>query len=134
VIADKPGSFNARTPMSVSVTLPSLHELTLSGAGTINVDGITGDRLVVAVPGSGLVRVVGQVRRLVVALSGTGDAQLEELPAAGVRATISGSGRIAVTARRRLVAAVTGTGSITYGGDPPLVTKVVTGTGSIAPR
>ena len=134
VIANKSGSYSTRTPMSVTITVPTLRSLVLAGAGTITADGITGTSFTILMPGSGLVRTAGRVERLDVVLAGSGDAQLQQLEAAGVHATVSGSGRIVVFAKQWLRAAVTGTGSIAYGGDPARVTKAVTGTGSITPR
>ena len=126
------GSFTARTPMKVTVSVPSLTALSLSGEGKISVTGINAAQLTVTVSGSGLLDAAGTATRLDVTLSGEGQAQLSGLTARDVHAVVTGSGLIEVTATTSLDAAVPGDGSITYAGNPPQVTTSVTGTGSIA--
>jgi hypothetical protein len=53
------------------------------------------------------------------------------LAAGTVHAVLSGSGNIFVTATRSLDASVSGSGTINYAGNPPNVTKSVTGSGAI---
>ena len=130
VIGDT-GSFTARTPMSVTVSVPSLTALNLSGDGQISVTGINVPQLTVTVSGSGQVSVAGTAARLDVTLSGEGQAQLSGLTARDVHAVVTGSGLIQVTATTSLDAAVPGTGTIVYSGSPAQVTTSVTGTGAI---
>lgn len=66
------GSFRTTSPMTVTVTVPSLDELELSGAGSVDAEGVRGERLVVTLSGDGLVRVTGRVEKLDVRLAGTG--------------------------------------------------------------
>lgn len=131
VIGTTPGSFEARSPMSVEVTVPALEALTLSGSGIVTADGIDTDRLTVALPGSGVLRASGKASVLDVRHAGSGDAQLDGLVAADAHAVLSGSGRIVLTATESLDAAVPGSGAIFYGGDPAQVTTDVTGSGVV---
>ena len=112
VVGNRPGSFSTRSPMSVEISVPALDAIVLSGSGTI-----TGR---------------GRAARLGVTLSGSGTAQLTGLVAQDVRAVVSGSGTIFVTATARLDATVSGKGSILYRGNPAQVTKRVSGSGTIA--
>jgi len=130
VIGDT-GSFTARTPMSVEVSVPSLTALNLSGDGQISVTGFNAPQLTVTVSGSGLLYAAGTASRLDVTLSGDGQAQLDQLVAQDVHAVVSGSGLIQVTATTSLDASVPGTGAIVYSGNPAQVTANVTGTGAI---
>jgi len=125
------GSFNARSPMSVDVSVPSLTALSLSGEGQISITGINAPQLTVTVSGSGQLSAAGTAARLDVTLSGDGEAQLGQLVARDVQAVVSGSGLIQVTATSSLDAAVPGDGSIVYGGNPSQVNTSVTGTGAI---
>lgn len=127
------GSFTTRSPMRVAVTVPSLDALTLAGSGVGSVQGIDALRLHVSLSGSGVVRASGAVSRLDVSLSGSGDAQLGELVARDVRASVSGSGRIRVVATGSLDASVPGSGAILYSGDPQRVHTSVTGEGTVTP-
>lgn len=125
------GSFTTSSPMRVDVTVPSLRAVSLSGSGMVTVAGIHVGALHVTLAGSGVIHASGTVDRLDVSLSGSGDAQLQELVARNVLASVSGSGRIAVNATDTLDARVPGTGLVMYRGDPPHVTTSVTGTGAI---
>ena len=131
VIANTPGSLTTKSPMSVEVNVPTLDALTLSGSGNIVVNGIETQSLEVALPGSGTLTGSGAATRLDVTVSGSGMVQFTRLVANDVRAVVSGSGSIFVTATKSLDASVPGSGAILYQGDPQLVTKSVTGTGAI---
>lgn len=130
VIGDT-GNFTARGPMSVDVSVPSLTALSLSGSGQISATAISTPQLTVAISGSGLVSVAGTATRLDVAINGDGKAQLSQLTARDVQAVVSGSGLIQVMATTSLDAAVPGSGTIIYSGNPPQVTTSVTGSGTV---
>ena len=133
VVGETSGSFATKTPMHVEVTTPSLDAITLSGSGIVTVAGIAAPRFTVAVPGSGIVRASGTTTRLDVSVAGSGDAELYQLTAREVRASVPGSGRIAVTATGSLDAAIAGSGAVTYAGGPAQVTTHVTGSGAVVP-
>lgn len=114
VVGNTPGSFATVTPMSVTVTVPSIVGLTISGSGTITADGGTAPYLAVSIAGSGTIHAVGVTAR-------------------DVRAAISGSGEIDVTATRGIAAEIRGSGSIRYAGRPAHVTSSVKGSGSVIP-
>lgn len=124
-------NFTTRTPMTVEISTPTLSAARLSGSGQIVIDGLEGDRFSAALPGSGMIRATGTVTQLDAAVQGSGDLELSGLTAREVTATVSGSGEINLTATGRLDAVVSGSGAITYGGNPASVTKSVTGSGSI---
>ena len=130
VIGDT-GSFNASGPMSVDVSVPSLAALSLSGSGQISATGISTPQLTVTISGSGQLSAAGTATRLDVAINGDGKAQLSQLTARDVQAVVSGSGLIQVTATTSLDAAVPGSGTIIYSGNPPQVTTSVTGSGTV---
>ncbi len=124
------GSFSARSPMRVEVSVPSLAAVTLSGSGQISVTGIHAPLLSVSLPGSGTLHASGTVTQLNVTLGGSGLAQLNNLAARDVHAVVAGSGLIRVTATATLKAAVSGSGAIVYSGNPQ-VTSSVTGSGAV---
>ncbi len=132
VIANTPGSLTTKSPMSVSVNVPTLSALTLTGSGNIVVKGIETESLKVTLPGSGTLTASGTTPRLDVTVSGSGTAQFTRLVANNVRAVVSGSGSIFITATKSLDASVSGDGAILYEGNPQDVTTSVTGTGAIA--
>jgi Putative auto-transporter adhesin, head GIN domain len=131
VIGTTPGNLNARTPMFVAVSLPSLDALTLNGNGNITVTGINGRRLIVALPGSGTIRVAGTTAQLEMTVGGEGTALLSQLIAHDAKAALTGDGTIMLTATHSLNANVSGSGTILYSGNPPHLTTTVTGSGTI---
>jgi hypothetical protein len=131
VIANTPGGFTTKSPMSVEVGVPTLDALTLTGSGNIVVTGIDAESLEVTLPGSGTLTGSGTATRLDVAVGGSGSVQFTRLVANDVRAAVSGSGSIFVTATMTLDASVSGSGAILYAGGPQDVTKSVTGSGAI---
>jgi Putative auto-transporter adhesin, head GIN domain len=128
------GSVTARGPVSVEVSVPSLTALSLSGSGQISATGISTPQLTVTISGSGLVSAAGTATRLDVTINGNGTAQLSRLTARDAQAVISGSGLIQVTATASLDAAIPGSGTIIYSGNPPQVTTSVTGSGTVTRR
>jgi putative autotransporter adhesin-like protein len=133
VIGTTPGNLNARAPMVVTVSVPSLDALTLHGAGNITATGINSRNLTVLLPGSGNIHVTGTATRLDVTMSGEGTALLRQLIARDVNAALRGDGAIMLTATHRLNASVSGSGTILYGGNPPHVTTKVSSNGTITP-
>ena len=132
VVANTPGSFTTKSPMSVEVNVPTLDALMLTGSGNIVVNNIEADSLKVILPGSGTLAGNGTATRLDVTVSGSGTVQFPRLVANDVRARVSGSGTILVAVTKSLDASVSGSGAILYAGNPQEVTKSVTGTGAIA--
>ena len=133
VIGDT-GSVTASGPVSVDVSVPSLTALSLSGSGQISATGISTPQLTVTISGSGQLSAAGTATRLDVTINGSGKAQLGQLTARDVHAVISGSGLIQVTATASLDAAVPGSGTIIYSGNPPQVITSVTGSGTVTRR
>jgi len=132
VIGTTPGNLNARSPMFVTVNVPSLDAVSIEGAGNIAVTGIHSRALSVALPGSGNIDVTGSTTKLDVTIGGAGTTMLRGLVARDAKAVIEGDGTISLTATHSLTARVSGSGTVMYGGNPPHVTQSVTGSGAIS--
>jgi Putative auto-transporter adhesin, head GIN domain len=135
VIGNAPSPHGTKGPMSVSVDVPSLTSLAIatSGSGIVRVTGVNTPSFTVTLAGSGVLQASGTTTRLDVSLSGSGAVELQPLVARDVRAVLTGSGQIAVTAKDSLNASLPGNGAIRYAGDPARVATSVTGTGAIVP-
>lgn len=128
------GHFTTKTPLTVVIGAPQLAAVTISHGGSVRLQNISGRRFTVTLSGlGGAVRANGTVRRLDVALRSFGNAELKAVTARDVRAVLSGSGQIVVTATRRLDATLSGSGAIVYFGHPPQVQKTMRGSGSVSP-
>ena len=130
-IGDGSGSIQAKSPRFVAITVPSIDALTLDGSGSLVAGGLQADELAVRLGGSGTISAHGTAQRLQVTLSGSGVADVSQLVASHVTASIEGAGLIVVHPVDSLDAAVPGAGEIVYVGTPAAVTKSVTGEGSI---
>lgn len=131
LVIDNHRNYTPETPMSVLVTVPRLDSVSLSGSGTVSVEGVQARALSVRLPGSGIVRVAGTTDRLEATLNGSGELLLGDLLAHGATAIIEGSGVIQLSASDALRASIPGSGTISYTGGPDKVSKSVTGSGAI---
>ena len=118
----------------VNVTTPTLRRVGSAGAVDIGVDGLEGDEFALDASGASDVRLVGEVGTAELALSGAGTVDAAGLKAQTVRVQLSGAGSADVHAIERLVADVSGAGSVRYDGDPVEVEKHVSGAGSVSHR
>ncbi len=153
LILDKKSNDFPDGQIRYALTVPPLGSVELSGSGGAEGVGVlTGDAQVV-VTGSGAAVLTGlRLTSVVVDLTGSGDVQLAgtagtqrvtvtgsgNYQGAGLVSTdaevrASGSGNVQVTVSGTLSATATGSGNITYNGNPAQVQKSSTGSGDIAP-
>jgi hypothetical protein len=129
---EKGRSFTTDEPLVVDVRAPALTATTLSGAGSMTVDGVSGPTFTADVSGLGSLDVAGTVRTLHADVSGAGSALLDHLVSKDATVALSGLGSAHVFATHSLDASVDGNGSVVYGGSPQHVQKEITGVGSVA--
>ena len=103
---------------------------TMSGSGDINLS-VEADRLKTVISGSGDIDLSGKAGDFDVTVSGSGDVNAFDLEADHVKANVSGSANIKVTANQSLTARVSGSGDILYKGDPDKVDSKASGSGDI---
>jgi hypothetical protein len=125
------GSFEPVVPLTVEVTVPELAGATLSGVGSLDLDGVQAETFRLRLTGVGLVVATGTAGNLDASLAGVGEASLESPVARDVVATLSGDGRLGVHATRSLAGILRGAGEIVYVGHPKTVSRDITGTGAI---
>lgn len=134
LVVDTTGGFSTRAPMQVTVVVPRLTSVSLSGSGQMRVDGVESSTFTAGLPGSGTMLVAGHTEHLNATLQGSGRMDMHGLSAREVVVQLSGSGELQVYATHSLDAEVSGSGSVRYAGDPPQVTRTVTGSGAIEPE
>jgi len=127
------GDFISHRGIQVDVAIPSLAGVTLSGTGDLVVTGVRTDRFKVDLTGAGRLEVSGTAKRVDASLAGVGAAQLGRLLSSDLHVVVSGTGSATVVATKSLDASVSGTGSVTYHGNPQHIKTSVTGTGSVLP-
>jgi Putative auto-transporter adhesin, head GIN domain len=125
------GSFSTRAPMRVTVVTPTLTRVSLTGSGTVTVDGVDSPAFAASLPGSGTVYASGRTGHLEASLPGSGRLDLQQLIARVAGVQLAGSGEVRVQATGSVDAAVSGSGAVLYAGNPASVTKTITGTGAV---
>ena len=127
-----PGRYRTRLPLSVVLVTPALAAVEIDGAGDVQLESMKGERLSIAIRGSGDVSASGAVDVLELAISGAGDAHLFGLDAKRASVSISGAGDVDLAVRERLDASISGAGDVVYRGSPQ-VSKSISGAGSVRP-
>jgi hypothetical protein len=103
----------------------------MSGSGDLSIELEVMD-LNVNVSGSGDMDLKGSTNNLEVQISGSGDVHAYGLNANNVSAIVSGSANIEVTANTSLKARVSGSGDISYRGNPAKIDSKTSGSGDIS--
>lgn len=102
----------------------------VGGSGSINVRGLEAESVKVSLGGSGNLKASGNADSLTVAIGGSGKVGTGQLQARAVSVSIGGSGQATVWAKQTLAVSVAGSGDVSYYGDPQ-VSKSIMGSGSI---
>jgi hypothetical protein len=114
----------------VTLTVPRLDYLQISGDTDANLRGLNGSYFAVNISGSGAVRATGRVRRLKIEISGSGNVDMPELDADETRVEVSGSGNVRVGHTSKLDVEISGSGKVTYRGTPQ-VSQKISGSGQV---
>lgn len=152
--AKKGTNLHPSTGKKVEITIPfdKISELSLSGSGDIIAkDPIKNDKFSAklsgsgdidlnvaantfdfSLSGSGDIKLKGNSDNLVIKLSGSGDIEAANLKSKNADINISGSGDVKVNCNESLVARVSGSGDISYIGNPGKRDVKVSGSGSIS--
>jgi hypothetical protein len=118
--AERNGQVQVRPTRSIILTLtvPDLTQLTLSGAGNVRVEDYQGEALQAILSGAGNLEVNGAVQSLDVVLSGAGSFHGADLKSEHATITISGVGNAVVWATQHLDVTLSGVGWVDYYGQP----------------
>ena len=105
--------------------------LDLGGSGSAVFTGLHTDDLTVMIDGSGSVTLEGSSDALELTMDGSGDFDGTELRTRATTASVAGSGSARVHVSGALVATASGSGGLTYSGDPARVDADVSGSGEV---
>jgi hypothetical protein len=117
---------------TVTVSTPSLVGARVDGSGDLSVAGLTGGPLRIRGDGSGDVDAHGRLGALDVVEDGSGDLHLGDVVAQSATVNLAGSGDADVHAVRTLSAVVSGSGDVSYAGDPRVTRRDVSGSGDVS--
>lgn len=108
-------------------------DVALTGSGNINLL-LSSQNLQGKLTGSGDVNLRGTAENFDVTVTGSGDFKAYDLRSRIVDAAVMGSGDIEVSPEQELNARITGSGDITYSGNPEKQNFKTTGSGSVSKR
>lgn len=132
VIKHEDRTWISNSASEVTVTLPTLTSVELTGSGDVNTVGnFNFTDLNLLISGSGDFSFAGACKNLTAKISGSGDIRAFDLLTEVANARISGSGNMQLNVSRTLDATISGSGDIIYKGTPTTVTKSISGSGSV---
>ena len=126
--------YNASKPIAIRISIPDLEKYTSAGAGDVHVSGVKNDQLVFSNTGAANIEASGQTKFVDIKSSGAGNIETEKLQAERAKVSVAGAANIDVYASQQLDVSVSGIGSVTYSGNPPVVNKSVSGIGSVSKK
>ncbi len=124
-------SYAAKVSIRIQIQAPEITQVILSGSGNIFLDSVSDKELSLIISGTGDIRAVGSVDDLVSKVEGSGNLKLKGLKAKNCEISIDGSGDAEVFVTGSLDARISGSGDITYYGNPKKVGHKIHGVGDI---
>jgi hypothetical protein len=125
-------SYSVGGRIKITVTSPNIADISASGSNQINGEGLIGGPLSISLNGSNNAVLSGEISALTARMSGSNNLTAHELTADSAEVAVSGSGAASVDARQRIVAEISGSGSIAVYGNPQARSTQVNGSGKIA--
>ncbi|MBX9666646.1 MAG: DUF2807 domain-containing protein [Candidatus Obscuribacterales bacterium] len=126
-------SYSSRNDLKITIDVPDLKSVNMTGAGSIDVDNINRHEFEAEINGAGDISATGKVDTAVAGITGSGNVNFENLKAKYASVHITGSGNADVNATDSVDATITGSGCIQFGGNPSHVKQNITGNGSVSP-
>ena len=105
------------------ITVPQLDEISLTGVGSVEVDGIDSDDFTTELEGVGSIELSGICRNLKAQVSGVGSIEAYDLECKSVDVSVDGMGSAEVYASQSVNADIDGMGSVDVKGSPKDVKK-----------
>jgi hypothetical protein len=121
-------------PISYSLTVKDLTGLAVSGSGSVTMSKLATPALSTDISGSAAITASGTADDQDLKISGSGRFEAEQLMSKTVKVDISGSGIASVYASDALDIRMSGSGTLTYAGDPKQLTQQISGSGKLIKR
>jgi hypothetical protein len=106
-------------------------DVILSGSADVNIQKLKANNLTVKVSGSGDVEIGGDVGNSDFTVSGSGNIDAKNCVSENVDCRISGSGDVKFFVNDALDVRISGSGDVKYYGNPTIINKKITGSGSV---
>lgn len=128
---DKKNNMHLDSDMKILIGVPALKAFFVEGAGSAELNNLSGEFVDIGFQGAGRLAANGKVGQLKLNAQGVGDVDTKGLLAQRANVNFEGIGAVKVYASERLDASVQGMGSLNYYGNPRTVNKSVDGIGSV---
>ncbi len=127
-------NYSPSRPIAIRISVPDLEKYSSAGAGDVHISGVKNDQFALSNTGAANIEAAGQTKFVDIKSSGAGNIETNELHAERAKVSVSGAANVDLYASQQLDVSVSGIGSVTYSGNPPVVNKSVSGIGSISPK
>ena len=124
-------NWKKRGPVKVTISLPELNDLDVSGASSMTVAGVNSDRLKIDLSGASTLSIDGNARSVDIDLSGASNLKALNLMTDTAMMDLSGASSAKISVASELSADASGASSVCYSGSPK-VTKDTSGASSIS--
>lgn len=122
--------YSVREPVKVTISVPNLEGLSVSGAGKIDIKGLKNDRFEIDSQGAPVINVSGNTKSINIDSSGAGQIDTHNLRASRAAVDVKGAASVEVDVAEQLDVTVSGPSSVIYRGDP-VVNKTIHGPGKV---
>ncbi|MFT3743142.1 MAG: DUF2807 domain-containing protein [Pyrinomonadaceae bacterium] len=133
VISLKDG-IDTKSRVNVTITLPLLTSLELTGATNANISGVKGDEFSLNATGAAKAKIAGETKSLKVKAVGASNVDTESLSAEKANVESVGASSVTVSATSELNASATGASHVTYVGDPKTLNQSATDVSTISKK
>ena len=120
-------TINAGATLSVDAMKGQKVSLAVNGSGALTVGAVTADQLDARIVGTGQMTLAGAAQRAMVTVSGVGSVEATGLIAGDLTAHSDGPGRLDLAARYTASITTTGLGPVTVVGSPSCTVRAVAG-------
>jgi len=120
-------TINAGATLNISAMKGQKVDLALNGSGALTVGAIAADQLVARIVGTGQMTLAGTAQRAQVIVTGAGSVDATSLIAGDLTVRSDGPGRLDLAARYTADITTTGLGPVTVAGSPSCTVKAVAG-------
>lgn len=105
--------------------------ISLNGSGDVTIP-VKANRVDIRLQGSGDITVTGSANNLECSLTGSGDIHADKLTSTNADVIVTGSGDVSTTSTASIKGRITGSGNVSYGGNPAKKDLSVTGSGDFS--
>ncbi len=127
-------AISPKSPLRLTLSARALARLEVSGSARGTVSGIDAAEFGLQCSGSCKLALAGKAVLLDVGVSGSGEVDATALPVKKADVRISGSGEVDVTAAEALKVKISGSGTVTYGGEAAAIEQSISGSGRVVRR